>query len=341
MKTLIVGGDFGKSPKSSSVITKLAIYFNHATVLNGGTLEEIAAASNNCTEFDVVLWMPNISNEIEKIYPQKGRGALLFCSKVLRENRSEADAIARIFRMNGNAVLAISKEGNLFSFKLIDALGNCWIKTSELNLLAEKMLELTAWTNSSIRTATKTAEFEFPEYPDELEKLVELNKIVADNFEAIGSRYFGNVSTRCMKMFPSVRLDSLYMLVSRRNSDKKRLSSDDFVKVRYQSNIEYLGLEKPSVDTAIQVNIYKNFPNINFIIHGHGYIDGMSFTKRYYPCGDLREFEEIRPLLEDNGILNLINHGFIIFANNIAKMELLVKNLRFSERAIGNEIPLL
>ena len=341
MKTLIVGGDFGKSPKSSSIITKLISYFENTTVLNGGSIDEISNVASNCTIYDLVIWMPNISNEIEKIYPQKGRGAVLFCSKVLRENRSESDAIARIFRMNGNGVLAISKEENLFSFKLIDALGNCWIKTTELNLLAIKMLELTAWTKASIRTATKSAEFEFPKYPEELKKLVELNKSVADNFEAIGNRYFGNVSTRCMKMFPSLRMDTVYMLVSKRNSDKQRLSTDDFVKVRYQNDIEYIGTEKPSVDTAIQVNIYKNFPQINFIIHGHGYIDGMPFTKRYFPCGDLREFEELKPLLGENGIVNLINHGFIIFASNILKMEILVKNLTFNDRAIGNEVPVL
>ena len=341
MKILIVGGDFGTYPKSSSIITKLASYFENTTVLNGGSVDEILNAASNCATYDLIIWMPNITNEIEKTYPKKGRGAVLFCSKVLRENRSEADAIARIFRMNGNGVLAISKEENLFLFKLIDALGNCWIKTSELNLLAEKMLELTAWTRASIRTATKTAEFEFPVYPEELEKLVELNKIVADNFEAIGIRYFGNVSTRCMKMFPSIRLDSVYMMVSKRNSDKQRLSIDDFVKVRYQNDIEYIGTDKPSVDTAIQLNIYKNFPNINFIIHGHGYIDNMPYTKRYFPCGDLREFEELRPLLHDNGIVNLINHGFIIFANNIIQMELLVNNLTFSDRAIGNEVPVL
>jgi hypothetical protein len=67
----------------------------------------------------------------------------------------------------------------------------------------------------------------------------------------------------------------------------------------------------------------------------------MPYTKRYFPCGDLREFEELRPLLHDNGIVNLINHGFIIFANNIIQMELLVNNLTFSDRAIGNEVPVL
>jgi len=343
MKVLMVGGDFGHNPKASSIISKLAAFFEGATILNGGTIEELQAAAEGCKQYELVLWMPNVSNEEEKYYPKKGKGAVLFCSKVLRENRSEVDAIARIFKMNGNAVLAIAKVDNLFSFKLIDALGNKWAESSDLGLLAEKMRALTAWTKASLRVPTLQSSFDFPEGSTDLEKLIEINKIVADNFEAIGSRYFGNVSTRCMKMFPTMRLDTVYILVSKRNVDKKRLTSEDFVKVRYQEHIEYLGDEKPSVDTAIQVNIYKEFPQINYIIHGHGYIEGMPFTSHYFPCGDMREFQELAKLLSDNsgGIVNLINHGFIIYAGQLYEMEKLIKGMQFSERAIGHELPCL
>lgn len=343
MTTLLVGGDFGTSPKASSIINKLATFFEGASVLNGGTIEELRAAADNCSSYELLLWMPNVSNEEEKFYPKKGKGAVLFCSKVLRENRSEADAIARIFKMNGNAVLAISKIDNLFSFKLIDALGNKWAESSDLALIAEKMKALSAWTMASLRCATLQSDFDFPAAPADLERLIELNKIVADNFEAIGSRYFGNVSTRCMKLFPTMRLDTVHILVSKRNVDKKRLTAEDFVKVRYKEQIEYIGSAKPSVDTAIQVNIYKQFPEINYIIHGHGYIAKMPFTTHYYPCGDLREFQELAKLLSNksSGIINLINHGFVIYAANLDEMENLIAEMQFVERAIGNELPSL
>ncbi len=339
-KTLIVGGDFGTAPKVSSITNKLAALFEGCETVNGGSLEDLKSAADNCSGFDLVLWIPNVSNEVEKYYPKKGRGAVLFCSKVLRKNRNEADAIARIFKMNGNAVIAISRTDNLFSFKLIDALGNKWADSSELSEIADKIKELTSWTQASVRTASTQSDFDFPDAPAELEKLISLNSIVADNFEAIGSRYFGNVSTRCMKMFPTMRLDSVYIIVSKRNVDKKRLTAQDFVKVRYQDKIEYIGEAKPSVDTPIQLNIYRNFLRINYIIHGHGYIEGYAFTEHYYPCGDLREYEEFSRFLKDNsGIINLINHGFVIYANHIDDMEQLIEGMKFMERPIGNEIP--
>ena len=51
--------------------------------------------------------MPNIDNEEEKQYPIKKKGSVLICSKVMREGYKPIDAISRIFKMQGNAVIAI------------------------------------------------------------------------------------------------------------------------------------------------------------------------------------------------------------------------------------------
>jgi len=335
MKTIIIGGDFKETPKASSVITKLSNNFYKPNIINGGTTEDIA--SIDISGNDLIIWAPNIDNELEKHYPKKDTGSVLICSKVIHSDRTELDAITRIFKMNGNAVVAISP-GEKFNFKLIDALGNVWYNGDNINELSASIKNIYIWTKSSTRQKTKNRDFE-ESINSNLEKLVELNKIVADKFELSCGRFFGNSSTRCMKMFPSER-EGDYILVSKRNVDKKRLTTDDFVNVWFDGEtVFYKGNNKPSVDTPIQVNIYKNNPNINYMIHGHSYIKGFPFTKNYFPCGDLREFYEVNKYINSNtGGINLLNHGFLLYSETIEELEQLVSNLEFQERKIGEEL---
>ena len=121
MKTILIGGDFGNIPKSSSVINKLSKFFDDVDIKNGGTLDDLKI---NLDGFSLVIWSPNIDNEIDKQYPKKEKGSVLICTKVLRENRNYGDAVARIFKMNANAVITIESSSKPFKFQLIDALGN-------------------------------------------------------------------------------------------------------------------------------------------------------------------------------------------------------------------------
>lgn len=335
INSLIVGGDFKNPPKQSSVINKIAAHFE-GELINGGLPEEI----NNIdlSGKDLIIWAPNIDNEVAKHYPKKDIGSVLICSKVIREDRTDVDAIARIFKMNGNAVIAIYP-GTTFTFKLIDALGNVWYEGTDIPEMCLAILNLYSWTKGSIRVRTNKTDFEFVGSCNDIEKLIDLNKIVADKFEVIGDRYFGNVSTRCAKMFPSARFNHEYILVSRRNVDKKRITAEDFVKVRYDGElVEYLGDNKPSVDTGIQSYLYLNNPHINFMIHGHTYVEGYPYTQRYFPCGDMREAHEIKDQLDsDGGCINLTNHGFLLFARTIDDLERVVMNMVFIPRKIGEE----
>ena len=353
MNIRIVGGDFKQTPKRSSVIDKIAkslservhgeMGYGHTSITNGGLPEQLEHVS--ISGHDLILWMPNVDNDIDKVYPKKDVGSILICSKVIHSERTVIDAISRIFKMNGNAVIAIFP-GEQFSFKLIDALGNVWYNGYDISKLSEAILSIYSWTKASKRLSTKHGDFKFAAAENiNLPKLVELTKIVADKFEAMGGRFFGNTSTRCMKMFPSERLDSEYILVSKRNVDKQRLTEDDFVKVKIVGDgdnlsIQYLGEHKPSVDTPIQSKLYYLWPNINFMIHGHSYIEGAPFTENYYPCGDLREEVEISNILQTNttfGAINIINHGFLLYASHIEDLEQLVSDLKFTEREIGYE----
>lgn len=58
--------------------------------------------------------------------------------------------------------------------------------------------------------------------------------------------------------------------------------------------IEYYGDYKPSVDTPSQIMLYQAYPKVNYMLHGHVYIDGFPFTNRCIPCGAIEEAHEIK-----------------------------------------------
>lgn len=334
MKTLIVGGTFGSLPKKSSIIDKLAKYFTNSTIVNSGSYEDLTHIS--LTGYKLILWMPNIENIFNKFIPIKPTGSVLIISKNLYANleRNRADAVSRIFTFHANAVVAITKENNIFSFELIDALNNTWCKSSNIEDISNSILELAEWTNKAIRKPTIRKK-------DELDKLIELTKNVSAKCQKIQTRFFGNVSTRCSKLFPSSRTEDTF-LVSKRNSNKEFLDRTDMVEtfiedVRGNLKLKFKGCNKPSVDTPIQICLYKAYPQINFFIHGHNFVKDALITSTYYPCGDLREVAPICDLLDLSifekpyGVINLKNHGFLIYADTIENLENTVLSIQLEE----------
>ena len=88
----------------------------------------------------------------------------------------------------------------------------------------------------------------------------------------------------------------------------------------------YCGNDKPSVDTPVQIRLYKAFPQINYMLHSHCYIKNAPFTRTAIPCGAIEEADEVINALAsykiDNKIpqmfaINLIGHGSIVMWNNI------------------------
>jgi ribulose-5-phosphate 4-epimerase/fuculose-1-phosphate aldolase len=365
-KRIIIGGNFGKTTnKQSGIVTKLAKMLN-ADCVNGGSLEDLEHAAQNLVGYNLIIWMPNVSNETAKIYPKKAVGSVLICSKVLtinaaptREHRTEIDAIERIFKMHGNAVIAI-KRTNPFSFKLIDALGNVWTDTTQLEDLVSSIECLTRWTKKAIRVsipkgpdAESLISFENTiAASDQLDALADVNRQIAKNFEATKGRFFGNSSTRCTKLFPTARSKEQILWVSRRNVNKKYIQRKDFVPVKSypDGTLCYFGDHKPSVDTPIQSILYNELPSINYMIHGHSYVKGVPYTRDYFPCGDCREATAVKEVVYSSahalsffianargGVLNLLNHGFLMYAENLNQLKNIASNLKFEEREIGFE----
>ena len=143
-------------------------------------------------------------------------------------------------------------------------------------------------------------------------------------------RFVGNASlrfktpTRCMNGFPAIRKQD-YVLISRRNVDKTGISEKDFVVCRLDDdgNTIYSGMNKPSVDSPVQLRLFKALPNIDYILHGHVYVKDAIITDKAIPCGAVEEVDAVLTAIKhkysvyDNDfyVINLKGHGCLIMAN--------------------------
>jgi len=328
LKALVVGGTWDENGgRASKVVTSLAGNLE-AEVCNGGDYTKL---SHEIGGYSLVVWMPKIWNDESKWYPEKDTGTVLICSKVMRPGYITVDAVKRIYDMHANAVIQIwiGTGNEKHTFALVDALGNEWVKTSDIGYLAQRIVDLYKWTSGAIRVPSVRLD----RRTSDLKRFMRLNLEVADRVQGyVGKRYFGNVSTRCQSMFPGARMGA-HVLVSPRNTDKSLLSAEDMVPVEGElhhpdgapdvSVVRYGGARKPSVDAPVQVRLFELFPDINFFIHGHAYLKGAPVTEQYFPCGDMREVFEIRELIESKktprtcGAINLKNHGFLLYSQTV------------------------
>lgn len=342
MKILLVGGNFGEvlEKKESGILNKIYSEFespaSEIDVINGGKLTDLP---DNIKGYDLILWMVNIDNSEQKYYPSKDPGAVLICSKVMREGYTRINSLSRIFKMHGNAVIEIYKDDPYnVKFCLIDALGNEWYNGSNITLLVKEILSFYIFTKSSVRI--QTTRIESPAEHN-LRGLIEANKRLQGLvMSRCGNRFFGNISTRCTKLFPSMRNQEI-MYVSPRNVPKESIRPEDMVV--YMSGDKYYGEHKPSVDSPTQIRLYEKLSNINFMIHGHATIEKAQTTKNYRLCGDIREVQEVLEIVQPSNlwfVINLKNHGFLIGASDLDDLNTIIENIesgKYGEIKITNQ----
>jgi hypothetical protein len=114
------------------------------------------------------------------------------------------------------------------------------------------------------------------------------------------------------------------------------------------NTVKYFGENKPSVDTPVQLRLYKYFPWANYMLHAHCYVDTsaipdsfMAKTSKPVPCGALEEVEEIvsahvkaSTMLWDPYhqepprllAINLVGHGCILIAKDTEILKELQKH---------------
>lgn len=339
-RMLIVGGSFDAvCGKPSGLISKMADYLSErysATVYNGGTLQELREIIYpRISEAKIVLWMPNVSNAEEKLRDVKkiNPKAILISSKRNDNERySFPELISRALEMKANLTIEFAKEDDgKFRMRVFDPLGNLFYRGKDILEMCKCLSDRTDKLVGFTRVPTIAVDEKFAGTSDADESFFSFARGCADVFHNLiapsndTKRFLGNLSFRCRNGFPSFRGRDGLVYVSRRNVDKGRISLEHFVPTYLDenNNARYYGEFKPSVDTPVQLRLYKALPQINFMMHAHCYFEGAPFTMHPVPCGAIEEVEEILTAVskidkdDDLIAVNLIGHGCILMAKTL------------------------
>ena len=365
-KILIVGGTFDREGGSSSGLVRSIIEGLHYTnafdiaAVNGGTVSELHdEILPFVTDYQIVFWFANVSNDEVKLRDVKAINpkVILVTSKRNDDNKyTFAELISRSLAIKANLTIEFSKQDDKFNMMLFDPLGNVFYDGLEVTNLCTAMTERLKKLITFTRVPTiQETELERPEVPNESE-FFNFAHSCADIFHNLirpargTERFLGNMSFRCQNGFPSFRGDNGIIYVSRRNVDKSDIGATSFVPTYLDdtNTVRYFGENKPSVDTPVQLRLYKYFPWANYMIHAHCYVDTSEIlyalparTINPVPCGALEEVEEIvNAYVKSSAILwepwhkepprllaiNLVGHGCILIAKDIEILKELQKH---------------
>ena len=328
------------------------------TYYNGGNLKELENIVQKCQDYKIIFWFPNISNNEQKLVKKLkiiNPGHVLVTSKNNFENKyGFGDLVYHALNNHSNLFVEFTKdkaevktgETARIRGRIIDPLGNVFLNYCDdfhlvSQVLKERSVELAEYVrmpsfklhekydgSNSISTSTQILT---PISTHESDYFLDIVKRYANRFhelihpkEDAETRFMGNASFRCTYGFPSARTGNGIM-VSRRNIDKRELNFDSFVFVKKDWPVEYYGNFKPSVDTPVQIGLYNYYPNVNYMIHSHTYIENAPFTRNVIPCGALEEITDIADLFPDNNSkdfsVNLRGHGSIVLASSVSHLE--------------------
>lgn len=345
------GGRPSKVIKSLAEGILLSNKFSRVVVNNGGnyiSLSKVLECGPASTVSDVIVWMPNISNDLPKLRNIKEifpKTILVSSKNNVSTKYSFQDIVAHGLALKSNLVLEIRKHG-WFTGRLLDTLGNVWYdKRNDFRALGIAI----ASRSRKLMNVTRQATVHSPEKADPILPFcrndlntVELRtreffKIVKNSAELFHklihpakgiTRFLGNASFRCESGFPSIQFGDGRIYMSRRNVDKRFIGPNTFVQVGLNEETDtiwYRGDHKPSVDTAIQVRLYKKLGCICYMMHSHVYEKNAPFTSKMIPCGGLEEVDEVLKVISKNDLpawdkpyfaINLKGHGSIAFMNN-------------------------
>jgi hypothetical protein len=331
-KILIVCGFFNtedgkESKKLKPFISCLEQEYKDLTILNGGNIKDLEI---NITPYKIIIWIPNIPNEVQIKYieniKKQNPTCILVSSKVSRENFNINDFVGRMLNIKSN--LGIFIEGN--NFKIIDPLGNIFSNTNDFNKLAENLIsrlnELLKFTRIKSKQSNINHNLNNNKEIKEFIKIIQkYGKKFNELVQSVNpNRLLGNASTRCSYGFPSFKQHNIY--VTKRNVEKETLNIDDFIPVQLKNNtVIYDSQFKPSVDTPIQIKLYEYYNNIKYIIHGHAFLENTIFTDNIIPCGCIEEFDEIIKKYPNRNIqnfsINLRGHGCLVLGSDLNYFE--------------------
>lgn len=314
MNVAIVGTFNEQGGRRSGYMDKFLPLTCFNLIVNGGNISDLKRGLELVKTADRILWGPDVPNSYNKEYPQKKKGATLICTKFIRTDDPLGEVVPRIFRMHANGCITFCKHELIYSC-IIDPLGNVH-GSGGTNIAnnAKELNDFITWHEHFTRMSFKQSNDTPPQIDEDVIKLIEINKDIAKRCQTgAGSRLFGNLSTRCKKLFPSSRY-----WFSPRNIDKQYIEPSDMV---YIADGMYYGNRKPSIDAPVQVLIYNECQDVNYIIHGHASVENVITTEEFSICGAIEEAKEIIDLYKKgNYIINIKGHGFIILCSTIKQM---------------------
>lgn len=338
-KIMLVGGTFDYAGgKPSGLVEQMSAVLNSTflepTYYNGGFVDELhSQILPQVAAHDIVIWMPNVPNDAPKMRNVKeiNPRAMLISSK-RNDNQKYAfsELINRALQQKSNLVIEFAKmDAGNFTMRVFDPLGTLWYQGEDIIAMTkatcQRAYELMHFTRMpSVQVGDAK---EAPDQPAFFEFARDCSDIFHNliNPDAGVTRFLGNMSFRCQNGFPSYRGDDGLIYVSRRNVDKRYINAASFVATYRGENGEvcYYGEHKPSVDTPIQQRLYELFPQMNYMLHAHCYIELPDTVRTAHPvpCGALEEVQEIINATMYNGMqdnklitINLVGHGSIIMA---------------------------
>ena len=354
---LIVGGTFDRDGgKPSSLISQMYDCINKNLVschlYNGGCVNTLQSnIINEVKNHDIVMWMPNVPNTEEKIRNVKEinpKTILISSKRNDNEKYDFAELITRALAMKSNLTIEFNKVGDkLFNMMVFDPLGNEFYNGTDIramtNALISRALKLVDFTRKPTIPVSEPFDKEIPNE----EEFFAFARNCSDIFHNLinpskdTTRFLGNMSFRCQNGFPSFKDDDGIVYVSKRNVDKSEITKESFVPTFLDKgeNVRYYGDKKPSVDTPVQLRLYKLFPNMRYMIHAHCYFEiapefntKATFTSNPVPCGAIEEVEEIVNALKDEYTgsndfmaVNLKGHGCLLMASDVSCFAKLMK----------------
>ena len=341
-KILIVGGTWNeKGGMPSSIIKKMHKIMNVANVHNGGNYNDLRKIIESTPKYEYVFWFANVeNNDLAKIRNVKDYNpkCMLITSKRNDNNKyTYEELLQRALSQKANLCFEFSKVADkLFNIRVFDPLGCVWYDGTNIDEAIKATLNRLEYLKSVTRKPSiNVGEALNIEFTETDKKFLEFVRESGETFHRLMclppdvKRFVGNASlrfkepTRCMSGFPAIRKDDI-VLISRRNVDKTGISEKDFVACYLEDgNVAYRGENKPSVDSPVQLRLFKQLPNIDYILHGHCYVEDAPMTSMAIPCGAIEEVDETIKCIKQNYntlnnnfyVINLKGHGCLIMAN--------------------------
>lgn len=342
MKVLLTAGTWDlNGGKPSGLIEKMYLKLKEykeyeIDYYNGGNYNDLKSLVENAKNYEVIFWMANVPNELEKVRDVKNINpfAIVIGSKrnhfdenTQKMEYSFVEILNKALLQRNNLTIEFSKlkDKNKFKMLLFDPLGTSWYDGYDLEELVKNMVNRISFIMTTRRERTYKVDGnsiipnneEFFKYVRNVAEIFHKTIQHADGV----TRFLGNASFRQNKQ----------IFVTRRDVDKALISSETFVESYLKDEkVYFYGDFKPSKDTVVQTRLYAMLPNINYIVHSHCYAEGGHFTNIPVPCGALDEIDEVVEVIKNNYNndftlnyykINLKGHGCLIFGNSIEELK--------------------